>query len=204
VQRFLDGRYVSASEACWRIFNFRLQERSPNVERLPIHLPDGQQVFYDDDDTDERKELLLELSKRYVCSHVFRIMCLCLIRSKLNEYFKLEQRERIDSNLDYGDLPAARDLLYKNIQKYYTWQTSKCWQRRRAPKKSNCVGRMFSVHPREGERYYLRLLMNFRKDIASFDELKRVDDKVSNQLIDLKLKLQSFRTALHSMKLALN
>jgi len=51
VQRYLDARYVSASEACWRIFRFRLQERSPNVERLPVHLPDGQQVFYNDDDT---------------------------------------------------------------------------------------------------------------------------------------------------------
>ncbi|XP_074342032.1 uncharacterized protein LOC141679429 [Apium graveolens] len=39
VKNFLDGRYVCASEASWRIFGFDIHHRSPSVERLPIHLP---------------------------------------------------------------------------------------------------------------------------------------------------------------------
>ncbi|XP_074346664.1 uncharacterized protein LOC141685467 [Apium graveolens] len=38
VKNFLDGRYVCASEASWRIFGFDIHHRSPSVERLPIHL----------------------------------------------------------------------------------------------------------------------------------------------------------------------
>ncbi|XP_074359717.1 uncharacterized protein LOC141699785 [Apium graveolens] len=39
VNNFLDGRYVCASEASWRIFGFDIHHRSPSVERLPINLP---------------------------------------------------------------------------------------------------------------------------------------------------------------------
>ncbi|XP_074356007.1 uncharacterized protein LOC141695678 [Apium graveolens] len=39
VKNFLDGRYVCASEASWRIFGLDIHHRSPSVERLPIHLP---------------------------------------------------------------------------------------------------------------------------------------------------------------------
>ncbi|XP_074323579.1 uncharacterized protein LOC141660492 [Apium graveolens] len=39
VKNFLDGRYVCASEASWRIFGFDIHHRSPSVEHLPIHLP---------------------------------------------------------------------------------------------------------------------------------------------------------------------
>jgi len=39
VQNYLDGRYVSASEACHRLFAFDLHGMHPNVYRLAIHLP---------------------------------------------------------------------------------------------------------------------------------------------------------------------
>jgi len=41
----LDARYVSAPEASWRIFKFRLTDRSHTISRLPIHLPMEQSVF---------------------------------------------------------------------------------------------------------------------------------------------------------------
>ncbi|XP_074362371.1 uncharacterized protein LOC141702622, partial [Apium graveolens] len=39
VKNFLDGRYVCASEASWRIFGFDIHHRSPSVERLSIYFP---------------------------------------------------------------------------------------------------------------------------------------------------------------------
>ncbi|KAG5562074.1 hypothetical protein RHGRI_004950 [Rhododendron griersonianum] len=39
VKQYLDCRYVSAIEACWRIFEFELQKQYPSVERLQYHLP---------------------------------------------------------------------------------------------------------------------------------------------------------------------
>ncbi len=38
IKRFLDARYVSASECCWRIFHMPLYKQSPNVKRLSVHI----------------------------------------------------------------------------------------------------------------------------------------------------------------------
>lgn len=54
IQRYLDARYVSAAEACYRIFEFKITERWPAVTRLPLHL-EGQHFvsFREDDDPEE-------------------------------------------------------------------------------------------------------------------------------------------------------
>jgi hypothetical protein len=39
IKKYFDCRYVSASEATWRIFKFDMHERFPTVERLQYHLP---------------------------------------------------------------------------------------------------------------------------------------------------------------------
>jgi hypothetical protein len=38
-QNYLDGRYVSANEACHQLFAFDLHDIHPNVYRLAVHLP---------------------------------------------------------------------------------------------------------------------------------------------------------------------
>jgi len=50
VQRYLDARYVSASEAVWRILSFKLHDEWPNVYRLPVHLPNQQMVYFTNTD----------------------------------------------------------------------------------------------------------------------------------------------------------
>lgn len=46
IKKYLDGRYVSATEAIWRILNFRLHFESPSVERLPVHAEGGHLVIF--------------------------------------------------------------------------------------------------------------------------------------------------------------
>ncbi|XP_074327157.1 uncharacterized protein LOC141665073 [Apium graveolens] len=46
VKHYLDGRYVCASEASWRIFAFDIHSRWPSVERLPIYLPGEKHVSF--------------------------------------------------------------------------------------------------------------------------------------------------------------
>jgi hypothetical protein len=50
IKKYLDCRYVSASEAAWCIFKFDMHERFPTVEHLQYHLPNQQMVLFDDDD----------------------------------------------------------------------------------------------------------------------------------------------------------
>jgi len=47
VKDYLDARYVSTSEACWRIFEFKMHQNLPSVERLPIHIENGESIMYD-------------------------------------------------------------------------------------------------------------------------------------------------------------
>jgi len=49
IKKYLDPRYVSASEATWHIFKFDMHERFPIVEHLQYHLPNQQMVLFDDD-----------------------------------------------------------------------------------------------------------------------------------------------------------
>jgi len=49
IKKYLDCRYVSASEATWRIFKFDMHERFPTIECLQYHLPNQQMVLFDDD-----------------------------------------------------------------------------------------------------------------------------------------------------------
>ncbi|KAL0306164.1 UNVERIFIED_CONTAM: hypothetical protein Sradi_6033700 [Sesamum radiatum] len=50
IKQYLDCRYVSAIEACWRIYEFELQKQYPSVERLQYHLPNEQFVVFNEDD----------------------------------------------------------------------------------------------------------------------------------------------------------
>ena len=46
ILNFLDGRYVSAPEAMWRMNEFCMSEKSHAIIRLAVHLPERQQIFY--------------------------------------------------------------------------------------------------------------------------------------------------------------
>jgi hypothetical protein len=45
---YLEGRYVSASEASWRLFSFRMHDGTPSVTRLAVHEPGMHTVMYND------------------------------------------------------------------------------------------------------------------------------------------------------------
>ncbi|WOG92442.1 hypothetical protein DCAR_0311711 [Daucus carota subsp. sativus] len=46
VKNYLNGRYICASEASWRIFGFNIHSRWPSVDHLPIHLPNNKYVRF--------------------------------------------------------------------------------------------------------------------------------------------------------------
>ena len=50
IKSFLDCRYLSACEVCWRIFQFDIQYRSMGVERLNFHLPGEHFLTFRDTD----------------------------------------------------------------------------------------------------------------------------------------------------------
>ena len=56
VAEFLDARYVTAPEACWRLLEFPMHARSHVVERLPVHVFNEQWITFLDDNPLEAVE----------------------------------------------------------------------------------------------------------------------------------------------------
>ncbi|RVE42412.1 hypothetical protein evm_012949 [Chilo suppressalis] len=81
--------------------------------------------------------------------------------------------------------PFAATLMYVEMPKYYTWnQSTKKFQRRKQgtpvpdwPQvfSTDALGRMYTVHPRNDECFYLRLLLVNVRGPKSFAHLKTVN-----------------------------
>ncbi|KAH7666932.1 DNA helicase protein [Dioscorea alata] len=48
IQNYLDCRYLSAHESCWRLFEFPFHHRELSVQRLLIHLPEEHNIYFSD------------------------------------------------------------------------------------------------------------------------------------------------------------
>ena len=67
----------------------------------------------------------------------------------------------------------AQKLLYKEFPEHFVWnQQDKLWIPR---KQCQVIGRIVTTNPIEGERYYLRLLLNHIRGPKSFEDLKIVN-----------------------------
>ena len=53
IQQYLSARYVSASEAVWRILGFRTYEFFPTVKTLPVHLPGEDSLVFEHGNEDD-------------------------------------------------------------------------------------------------------------------------------------------------------
>ncbi|GAA0156524.1 hypothetical protein LIER_38286 [Lithospermum erythrorhizon] len=144
---FQNARWVSPVEATWRIFGFPLYGMYPAVIQLQVHMPNFHCIQFEDDT--DLEDLL----------HNERLQ-----RTMLTEFFTTNA---VDSE-------AKRlNLLYKQFPMYYVWDSQiRTWTRR---KKGKVIGRLCTVNPIEGERYYLRLLLNNVHAPTSYDFLLLVD-----------------------------
>lgn len=148
IQRFIDGRYISASEAAWRIFHFDIHDQIPAVVRLQVHLPGQHMVTFSPNDD---SHTVLERAAHE--------------RTRLTAFF--------DANADNGPLGIlARQYTYQEFPQFFVWNDAKdkkCWTIR---KQNFAIGRMYFVPPTAGERFYLRTLLTVVKGPRSFQDLR--------------------------------
>lgn len=158
ITRYQMGRYISSNEAIWRILSFPIHERDPAVIHLAIHLENGQRVYFNEQNAVER--------------------ALIAPKSTLTEFFELCKEQSIHGQF-------AQTLLYSEVPTYFTWNTSsKKWQPRKkgTPLESNpqifftnVLGRLYTVHPKQRECFYLRLLLINVRGPTSFEFLRTVN-----------------------------
>ena len=150
IKQYLDARYISACECCWRMFEFNLHCEEPNVIRLPVHLPDQHMVYYDPDEDPE--EVLERNGTKNTC---------------LTAYFI--------ANQEFPDI--APQYTYQEFPRYFVWLKTACrWKlRQRNHSMGPTIGRMYAASPAAGERFYLRTLLTVVKGATSFEHLRTVD-----------------------------
>jgi hypothetical protein len=146
IEKYLSGRYISASEACWTILDYPMQDKSHSIVRLCVHFPDSNYVIFHPTEDPAR---VLERSRSTMLTRFFE-MC--------------------------AADPQAAELLYHELPQHYVWQTTtRSWKRRhRCGDKA--IGRMVSCSPIDVERYHLRLLLCYRRGPESFEDLRTVND----------------------------
>ena len=142
IKEFMDGRYVSTSEATCRILQFPLHAMEPHVLRLPVHLRQGQSVCFSED-TD-----LIEL---------------------VDSGCPTELTAWFESNAKHE---AGRHLLYADYIDLFVWLPQlHCWMpRQRGHGKT--IGRMYFIPPSAGEKYFLRVLLTHVAGATSFEDLR--------------------------------
>lgn len=144
IKQYLDTRYLSAPEACWRIFKYPLCLRSHAVTRLAVHLPQEQPVYFQPG-----------LEDRAVLNAASKL-------TTLTAWFKLN-----------NDHIPARQSFYREIPNHFYFDNNqRRWKPRK--KRRNVIGRIYSVWVKQVERHSLRLLLLDVKGATSFEDLKTV------------------------------
>jgi hypothetical protein len=148
IKRYLECTYMSAYDACWRIFQYEMHFREPCVERLPFHLENEQQVIFSDS-TDLTKIVSKE-------------------RTGITKFTQWMQTNK--------ECEEARELTYAQFPSKWVWKRAQLkWSKR---KKGRSVGRIYYAHPASGEKYYMRMLLNVVKGCTSFEQIRTVNGVV--------------------------
>uniref|UniRef100_A0A8I6XFF5 Uncharacterized protein n=1 Tax=Hordeum vulgare subsp. vulgare TaxID=112509 RepID=A0A8I6XFF5_HORVV len=132
IKQYRDARWVTPPEAQWRIYGFEVSKIHPPVLQLQLHLPNMHMVSYHS----------MEKIKNVIDREGTE-------RSMLTAYF--------EANSLYE---KARGILYREFPEHYTWQSQEKFWKQRKRAAIFQVGRIVSARPVEGERYYLRVLLN--------------------------------------------
>lgn len=150
IKQYLDGRYVCAVEAAWRLFGFDVHYRFPSVERLPVHCPGHKNVTFNT--LQDLKKVAEKAREKH---------------SKLEGWFVANR-----------NLHDAKNYTYMEFPSHFTWkQDEGRWKER---EKGNVVGRVIDIHASGGETFFLRMLLMQRKGATSFKDLRTVDGRIYN------------------------
>lgn len=145
VKHYLDGRYICASEAAWRLLGFDIHYRYPSVERLPVHVPGGKSVSFKANQKN-LEQIATQANAR---------------KSKLEAWFVANRT-----------IPGAREFTYQEFPRGFTWQPRTCsWKQRQ---RGMVIGRLSEVHASSGDAFYLRMLLMRNKGSTSFTDLRTV------------------------------
>ncbi|KAK4519590.1 sterol homeostasis protein [Mucor velutinosus] len=153
ISTWVNARYISTSEACWRLLGKSLHSTFPSVTRLAVDLPDQHRVYFNN--TTIANVVNAATAKK----------------TTLQAFFELNAS---------GDV-FAQNLLYIDVPRHSSFdKKQKKWVKRRrginSQNRVKGIGRMYFVPPSAAnmEKYCMRLLLLHVRGPQSFDNLKNV------------------------------
>ena len=148
VKQYLDARYISSSEALWRLYLFAMQEHHPAVVRLQVHLEDQHPVIFNPESGNNIQDVLAANANK---------------DTTLTAWFKANAESEANHDILYQDFPSR--MVWNDRRQKWT------------PRSENdfAIGRMYHAHPSSEERFYLRLLLTSVKGATSFEHLRSFD-----------------------------
>ncbi|KAG2214033.1 hypothetical protein INT45_003163, partial [Circinella minor] len=154
ISTFLDARYVSALEGCWRLFSFSLNHEYPAHRRLAIHLQDEQLVYFNEGET-----------------------ATDVIQGRAHE---TTLTAWFEYNRQYPNDTAFQNTLYINFPEDYVFvDHTRSWKIRERGH-GGTIGRIYAVSPREVEMYHLRVLLYHVPGGKSFADMRTIDRGTQN------------------------
>ncbi|GFV33810.1 ATP-dependent DNA helicase, partial [Trichonephila clavipes] len=153
VQTFRAGRYVS-NEAAWRILGLPLHDRHPTVIHLAVHLPNGERIYFTENN--------------------FRERMATPPKTTLTAFFQLCQNDAFAKTLLYVDVPRyyTWNVSLKEWKRRVQGTHVNGWP---GVKAGDALGRIYTVHVSNFECYCLRMLLNVIQGPTNFLDLKTVD-----------------------------
>ncbi|XP_055908459.1 uncharacterized protein LOC129943200 [Eupeodes corollae] len=155
VEKYLNGRYLSTSEAFWRIFKFPIHDHYPAVYHLAVHLENGQRVTFNDSN-------FQQISQNPPAT-------------TLTEFFKLCRNDNFAKTLLYCDVPSY--YTWKNKQ-FYRRKQGKVVPEYPGIKRDDTLGRVYTIHPNSGECFFLRILLHNVRGPVSFKMIRTVNGEI--------------------------
>ena len=140
VKDYIDARYLSASEAVWRIFGFQINHREPSVSPLPVHLPGCDQVVFEEGSEQTALQSTVSMLDRYLS----RPEDITFHHIKYCEYY---EQYMVSNTIPRTTTTIWRDQVHSHQMYVY--------RRLRGEK----ICRMNMLYPSSGEVFYLKLLL---------------------------------------------
>ncbi|XP_062085728.1 uncharacterized protein LOC133791833 [Humulus lupulus] len=142
----LDNRYVVHYNRNLIVkFDAHINVETASNERLPSHLPGEHTVIFEENKCVENGVCIPGIEK-----------------TKFTQW--------LEANKNYDD---ARKLTYSDFPISWVWNSKeKTWTRR---KNGLTIGRIYFTHPSTGERFYLRMLLNFVKGSTSYESIRTIN-----------------------------
>ena len=157
IERFVDARYISASEASWRLYEFPIQQMQPSVQKLPVHLDNEQTVLF------QPGEVNTLLSNGPP-------------QTKLTEFFKLNRNSELNITFPnvFKYFTWSRNTWKRRAHVTRLNRDEESEMNDHQKVYSDTIGRIpvINLSSKQSELFYLRMLLHIVARPTSYEDLR--------------------------------